>query len=132
MTDKVTKHFRLGDSVQIERFYERSFSAVQQTAMKSITKSWIKEIEPDKQKKFPYSGGEKPPWWPEGCYYREPDHLKKPGMRGMNCIRVPANSEGQTDKSWLLPYFATPYRITSVSRARELTVLNELPSRRQI
>jgi hypothetical protein len=78
MTDKVTKHFRLGDSVQIERFYERSFSAVQQTAMKSITKSWIKEIEPDKQKKFPYSGGEKPPWWPEGCYYREPDHLKKP------------------------------------------------------
>jgi hypothetical protein len=78
MTDKVTKHFRLGDSVAIERFYERSFSAVQQTAMKSITKSWIKEIEPDKQKKFPYSGGEKPPWWPEGCYYREPDHLKKP------------------------------------------------------
>lgn len=80
MTNKVTKQFSLGDSAGIERFYERSFSAAQQTAMKSITKSWIKEIEPDKQKKYPYSHDKKPPWWPEGCYYREPDHLKKPGM----------------------------------------------------
>jgi hypothetical protein len=68
---------RIGDRPAIENFYQTTFHLVQQIGLKHIEKAWIKELEPNKQKNFPYSGGKPPPWWPMGCTYKEPDHLKK-------------------------------------------------------
>ncbi|KAF2418925.1 hypothetical protein EJ08DRAFT_48416 [Tothia fuscella] len=76
LEDKPMRTFRLGNVDEIRRFYRAAFDLVQQTAMKSILKYWIKVIEPDKQKKFPYSHGAQPPWWPKDAKYKEPDHIR--------------------------------------------------------
>jgi hypothetical protein len=86
------------DTEQMEKFYLKTFKLLQQATMKIILKTWIKHIEPEKQKKWPYclsnerrlrdaskppkqtpDGKLQPPWWPEGVKHTEPDHLGKAG-----------------------------------------------------
>ncbi|ANZ74186.1 BA75_00373T0 [Komagataella pastoris] len=59
--------------------YKMYFNLLQQIVCKEIAKLWIKVIEPKKQTKFPYKGGNstKPSWWPDEVPHREPDHLNK-------------------------------------------------------
>ena len=66
----------------VEKYYESRFNTAQQSACKLIAKNWIKIIEPKKQVKFPYNGGDasKPAWWPATVKHKEPDHLNKQGM----------------------------------------------------
>ena len=66
---------------QLDEYYTNRFEAMQQNTCKLVVKQWIKIIEPKKQMKFPYNGGEgaRPTWWPEGVKHREPDHLSKTG-----------------------------------------------------
>ena len=65
-------------------FYHYCFHSIGAVCMKKILKAWIKVIEPKKQVKYPYKGGErtKPKWWPtttedinSNCRHMEPDHL---------------------------------------------------------
>ncbi|CAG8904356.1 unnamed protein product [Penicillium egyptiacum] len=44
-----------------------------------ILKAFIKFIEPHKQVKHPYKGGQQtqPKWWPSDVIYKEPDHIPK-------------------------------------------------------
>ncbi|RCK65962.1 hypothetical protein Cantr_01725 [Candida viswanathii] len=54
------------------------FNSLNQNVCKDIAKSWIKILEPDKQKYYPYTRKNmKPPWWPVDVVHTEPDHLKK-------------------------------------------------------
>jgi Protein of unknown function (DUF2841) len=71
--------FRIDDSQALEKFYEATFSHLQELAMKSILKAWIKEVEPKKSRKHPYckKNESKPDFWPDGVEHTEPDHLKK-------------------------------------------------------
>ena len=72
-----TVQFRIDDTASVEKFYDKTLWAVQQLALKSILKQWIKEVEPKRQKNFAYSHNNPPGWWPEGVIYKEPDHLLK-------------------------------------------------------
>lgn len=69
----------LSNQRDVRRFYGNSLMALQQTACKTIAKAWIKSVEPKKQSRFPYMGGERsrPAWWPTSVRHKEPDHLKK-------------------------------------------------------
>ncbi|EGG00183.1 uncharacterized protein MELLADRAFT_112093 [Melampsora larici-populina 98AG31] len=64
----------------ISQFLEGKFGQLQQNLCKLVCKAWIKVIEPKKQTKFPYRGGDtrKPDWWPADVRHKEPDHLAKP------------------------------------------------------
>ncbi|KAG0145894.1 hypothetical protein CROQUDRAFT_715891 [Cronartium quercuum f. sp. fusiforme G11] len=64
----------------ISKFLEGKFGQLQQSTCKLVSKAWIKVIEPKKQTKFPYRGGDdkKPDWWPSDVRHKEPDHLAKP------------------------------------------------------
>lgn len=85
-----TSHVQQGHSSLIETtfqnmaartaFLELRFSQLQQGMCKTVSKAWIKIIEPKKQTRCPYNKGEegKPDWWPEGVRHKEPDHLMKP------------------------------------------------------
>ena len=73
------KQIRLGDQAQVLEYYEQILRGVQQLALKQILKEWIKEIEPKKQKNFPYKKEIRPKWWPEAAQYKEPDHIKDDG-----------------------------------------------------
>ncbi|KAK6897201.1 hypothetical protein K6H09_000621 [Candida tropicalis] len=54
------------------------FNSLNQNVCKDIAKSWIKILQPDKQKYFPYTRKDiKPEWWPPNVVHTEPDHLKK-------------------------------------------------------
>ncbi|EMG49252.1 hypothetical protein SBY92_000601 [Candida maltosa Xu316] len=54
------------------------FNSLNQNVCKEVAKSWIKLLQPDKQKRYPYTNKEiLPPWWPHGVIHTEPDHLKK-------------------------------------------------------
>lgn len=91
----------VGDYAQIEKEIRVRFIKIQQNPLKSIAKAIIQRVEPSKQKCHPYTmscstkkgqPGEKPgksediptkirsPWWPANIDWKEPDHLKKPGM----------------------------------------------------
>lgn len=61
-------------------FLELRFGQLQQGMCKTVSKAWIKIIEPKKQTRCPYNKGEegKPEWWPLGVRHKEPDHLMKP------------------------------------------------------
>lgn len=82
------KSFKIGDTAKVVQFFETTFDFLQQQVDKKVAKAWIKTTCPKKQAKFPYSdknrweefglGPEIPKWWPEGCDFREPDHLSKP------------------------------------------------------
>lgn len=77
--------FRVEDDEAFEKFCEATFNELQQLAMKTILKAWIKELEPKKQKNYPYcqtsKTGRSPEWWPrETVRHKEPDHLSKEGM----------------------------------------------------
>ena len=92
----------LGDETGIREYYEEAFRCLQQIPCKSISKDWIKVIEPRKQTLHPYNGGEqakrlskdsdidvgelcKPDWWPQdGCRHREPDHISRTGPSSPN------------------------------------------------
>ena len=82
----------------MEEFFLKTFLLLQQATMKLMLKSWIKHIEPEKQKKWPYclssdrrpkpsakppkqspDGQLQPPWWPKGVNHIEPDHLGREG-----------------------------------------------------
>ncbi|MCJ1377779.1 hypothetical protein MMC17_000875 [Xylographa soralifera] len=73
-------------------FYTTRFIQMQQIACKTISKAWIKVVQPKKQALYPYNGGKraavagnpgngdltKPDWWPRfGCRHKEPDHIEK-------------------------------------------------------
>jgi len=76
--------FKVEDNEAFEKFCETTFNDLQQLAMKTILKAWIKELEPKKQKRYPYcrtqQTGLYPAWWPIATVpHREPDHLSKLG-----------------------------------------------------
>lgn len=90
----------IGDDKKLNQYYENAFHTLQQITCRHIAKSYIKAIEPRKQVKHPYNGGRpsapgekadpektKPKWWPPGVRHREPDHLKKKGTLGSNCVQ---------------------------------------------
>ncbi|KAG8963839.1 hypothetical protein FRC03_002523 [Tulasnella sp. 419] len=62
-----------------ETLYYRQFHNLQQKVCKLIAKCWIKAIEPKKNFRFPYQGGEqaRPDWWPQSLMHKEPDHMLK-------------------------------------------------------
>ena len=76
--------FQIGDNEAFQKFCETTFNDLQQLAMKTILKAWIKELEPKKQKRYPYCRTDKtghPEWWPAPLVpHKEPDHLSKSGM----------------------------------------------------
>ncbi|EAS30007.2 uncharacterized protein CIMG_13171 [Coccidioides immitis RS] len=75
-------HFalKIGDRERVGAYYHAAFCGFLQFNCRAICKPWIDVIEPKKQVKHPYNGGEstKPDWWPAGVIHKEPDHLKKP------------------------------------------------------
>ena len=92
------RSIRIGDKVAVDDAYVSAFESAQQIPCKQIAKAWIKAIEPKKQSRFPYNGGDykdlairlygkkhqgfitTPGWWPPaGCPHTEPDHIKKEG-----------------------------------------------------
>lgn len=96
--------FEVCDDEAFEKFCFATFNDLQQLAMKAILKDWVKELEPKKQKRFPYcqtypnvdghpdyehtpEPGTYPDWWPiKSVIHREPDHLSKDGTCGMLTI----------------------------------------------
>ncbi|KAJ6038591.1 uncharacterized protein N7446_005394 [Penicillium canescens] len=72
-------------------YYTEAFESLQQRNCRILAKAYIKLVEPRKQVNYPYNGRKivsgatrqfdpqvtKPPWWPSGVSYREPDHLPK-------------------------------------------------------
>jgi len=79
MTTVETRQISLNDQAAINVYYQEVFTHIQQLALKSILKEWIKEIEPKKQKNFPYKKSVLPPWWPKDTKFVEPDHIKVNG-----------------------------------------------------
>lgn len=93
--------FRVDDDEAFQKFCAASFNDLQQLAMKTILKAWVKELEPKKQKRFPYcqtypyvdgqpdykhnpEPGTYPDWWPiNQVIHKEPDHLSKEGTSGI-------------------------------------------------
>lgn len=82
--DKIT--LPIGDEQKVLAYYVEAFKAFQQINCREIAKACIKVIEPHKQTKHPYNGGNtrdpestKPCWWPTDVIHKEPDHLKKHG-----------------------------------------------------
>ncbi|EDN02640.1 predicted protein [Histoplasma mississippiense (nom. inval.)] len=80
--DKIT--LPIGDEQKVLAYYVEAFKAFQQINCREIAKACIKVIEPHKQTKHPYNGGNtrdpestKPCWWPTDVIHKEPDHLKK-------------------------------------------------------
>jgi hypothetical protein len=73
------QHIKLGDEETIRQYYDTTLKLVQQLSVKQLLKEWIKEIEPKKQKNFPYKRGIRPKWWPDDAAYKEPDHIKVEG-----------------------------------------------------
>ncbi|KAI9818465.1 MAG: hypothetical protein M1827_000524 [Pycnora praestabilis] len=80
-----TRELRVGDRVEMDKFYDTKFLQLLQVNCKWVAKQWIKVIEPKKQTKYPYNGGKdkdpektKPPWWPRSIQHKEPDHNGKP------------------------------------------------------
>jgi hypothetical protein len=63
-------------------YYERAFKNLQQINCRVVAKEFIKFIEPRKQRKHPYKGGDqcKPEWWPADVMHKEPDHILKDGI----------------------------------------------------
>jgi hypothetical protein len=73
-------HIRLGDKQAVLAYYDSILRSIQQLAVKSLLKAWIAEIEPKKQKNFPYNHPTlRPRWWPPAAAYKEPDHIKMDG-----------------------------------------------------
>ncbi|KAI0481181.1 hypothetical protein GGR56DRAFT_308340 [Xylariaceae sp. FL0804] len=80
----------IGNDSDVVAAMRRLFYAAQQTAAKTISKAWIKIVEPKKQSNHPYTKKDagKPDWWPTGTYYQpsgqpfkvqhtEPDHIDR-------------------------------------------------------
>jgi hypothetical protein len=75
---------QIGDTEKLIEYYENALKHFQQINCRLIAKHFIRHIEPRKQVKHPYNGGEsgnpeitKPEWWPAEVMHKEPDHLKK-------------------------------------------------------
>uniref|UniRef100_A0A060TC70 ARAD1B14432p n=1 Tax=Blastobotrys adeninivorans TaxID=409370 RepID=A0A060TC70_BLAAD len=62
---------------KLEKYLNGLFEALTQKQSKRIARLWIREMEPNKQTKYPYKGDRIPPWWPSHVIHREPDHLRK-------------------------------------------------------
>lgn len=73
----------MNDEKAIKQHYEEIFKSIQQLALKAILKEWIKEIEPKKQKNFPYKKDILPDWWPRETKFTEPDHIKIVGSSNL-------------------------------------------------
>ena len=107
--DDIFDYIKVGDDERIERQFHYLFDRIQQHDCKRIAKAWVKAVEPGKQGKYPYNGGDKakalkgspllpanpgdltrPPWWPEtGCKHREPDHIGKKGKTFLDILYGP-------------------------------------------
>jgi hypothetical protein len=80
---------QIQDMEQIDKFFKLTLDELLQVDLKLILKTFIKIIEPHKQKNWPYRSLRKqvikPPWWPDkrkdngdlALPYNEPDHLKR-------------------------------------------------------
>ncbi|CAN6624181.1 hypothetical protein TRVA0_009S02938 [Trichomonascus vanleenenianus] len=70
----------LSKPAEVEYYLEECLISLQQQACKTISKAWVRAIEPRKQTHYPYKLGDhtKPHWWPEHVRHKEPDHLMKP------------------------------------------------------
>lgn len=73
------KTLDLQNPAQVLDHYTLLFGNIQQIGCRAIAKSWIKEIEPNKQATYPYKNGarSRPPWWPTDIIHKEPDHIRK-------------------------------------------------------
>ncbi|EFW18595.1 conserved hypothetical protein [Coccidioides posadasii str. Silveira] len=71
---------RIGDKETVKAYYYAAFRGFQQINCRTLSRAWIRFIEPKKQAMYPYKKGPvtKPPWWPADVEHREPDHLKTP------------------------------------------------------
>lgn len=93
MTDITTRmrSLRLNDYEAITTYLRERLELLQQQALKRLAKTWIKNICPKKQARFPYRSKQQkedgveskiPIWWPfEECPFTEPDHVDKQGER---------------------------------------------------
>lgn len=82
---------RIADADAVWGLYVQLLKNCQQEACKLIAKAWIKAVEPKKQTKHPYNGGDRtaPDWWPKPwglakdskVRHKEPDHLYKRGTK---------------------------------------------------
>ena len=106
--DILFEFIKVGDTERVERQLHFLLERIQQHDCKRIAKAWVKVVEPGKQGKYPYNGGDKakklkgspllpanpgdltkPPWWPEtGCKHREPDHIGKQGKKFLDVTRT--------------------------------------------
>ncbi|CCH60903.1 hypothetical protein TBLA_0D04060 [Henningerozyma blattae CBS 6284] len=70
----------LNNKRELQSYIYNGLKLLRQVPCKTISKIWIKIIEPKKKTKFPYIKGNstKPEWWPSDVEHREPDHLQKP------------------------------------------------------
>lgn len=85
----VRRGLQIGNTEDVERFYDQRFKNCQQTACKLMAKAWVKAVEPKKQSTHPYTGSDEkaPDWWPkpwgptkeDKVRHKEPDHLYKRG-----------------------------------------------------
>jgi Protein of unknown function (DUF2841) len=98
--------FRISNKSEMDKFYNKTFLLLQQATMKIMLKAWIKFIEPEKQKRWPYcmsiegrmkdrmrhpkspDGKYQPPWWPEDIKHIEPDHLGKEGCHKLALVII--------------------------------------------
>ncbi|RDH26985.1 kinesin [Aspergillus welwitschiae] len=87
---------KISETDRLKQYYADSLKYFKQVNCRVILKAFIKFIEPCKQTKHPYNGGNpkdcntkgdpektKPEWWPRDIRHREPDHLSKPERIGL-------------------------------------------------
>jgi hypothetical protein len=94
-----SRNIQVTDEDEVKQFYEDIMEEILHYPIKAFLKSWIKVIEPNKQRRWPYvnsdpqkrpksvkptpDGNMEPPWWPENVMHKEPDHLNKLGCRAL-------------------------------------------------
>ncbi|KAI9729960.1 MAG: hypothetical protein M1834_006158 [Cirrosporium novae-zelandiae] len=81
--------FSIKDDEKRYDYLYKKLESFGQVKVKPLAKAWIKKVHPKKQGSHPYNGGKEkipkrtqPEWWPERMLHKEPDHSKKPGLRG--------------------------------------------------
>lgn len=89
------RSLEVGDTKRVIAYYEDALDHLGQVNCCRIAKIFITHIEPRKKTTYPYNGVRRhnmassrlranpeetrPPWWPAGVRYKEPDHLLKKG-----------------------------------------------------
>lgn len=84
---KYTAQITVANEDAFLEFVRKTLMAIGNRFLKTMCKSFIKTIDPNRRKTYPYSKsntehGEQPPsyppWWPPDLRFKEPDHLIQP------------------------------------------------------